>query len=151
MFWTPQELSALQGSAVLGKIGKQEADELFAAKLLPVVRGNLETFGESVLASASGGAHHTSFEEHFLSVAHRMGSIIMSYSFDLEEATESSEKRRKDGARELEEEDSDEEGKHETEHYKAMVPFADMLNAEADRNNVCIADVLWGGYLDNGY
>jgi len=132
MFWTPQELSALQGSAVLGKIGKQEADELFAAKLLPVVRGNLEMFGESVLASASRGAHHTSFEEHFLSVAHRMASVIMSYSFDLEEATtESSKMRRKDGAEQVEEEDSD-EGK---QHYKAMVPFADMLNAEADWNN----------------
>ena len=38
MFWSPQELSALRGSSVLDKIGREEADETFLQKLLPVIK-----------------------------------------------------------------------------------------------------------------
>lgn len=54
-----------------------------------------------------------------------MGSIIMSYSFDLETA----EHKADDDS----DSDSDEE---EGKFYKGMVLMADMLNADADRNNV---------------
>jgi len=37
MFWEPEELSALRGSSVLDKIGKEDADNVFKHKLLPVV------------------------------------------------------------------------------------------------------------------
>lgn len=60
--------------------------------------------------------------------AHRMGSIIMSYSFDLELPEDPA----KNSAADSDDSDDEEEGKF----YKGMVPMADMLNADADRNNV---------------
>lgn len=38
MYWTNDELSELQASAVVAKIGKQDADELFRDKLWPIVK-----------------------------------------------------------------------------------------------------------------
>lgn len=67
--------------------------------------------------------------DNLLDAAHRMGSIIMSYSFDLEVVGE-----KKGSDEDSDSDDEDEEGKF----YKGMVPMADMLNADADRNNVCV-------------
>jgi SET domain-containing protein 6 len=122
MFWTPEELAALKGSAVVEKIGKEDAETMFMSKLLPVVQSHQEVFSATCLAA--GASEGVSFQAHFLSAAHRMASVILSYSFDLvvpnqEQDTDSDS------------EDEDEE----KEHYKAMVPMADMLNADADRNN----------------
>lgn len=50
----------------------------------------------------------------------------MSYSFDLEDPA------KKNAAEDSDSDDEEEEGKF----YKGMVPMADMLNADADRNNV---------------
>jgi SET domain-containing protein 6 len=122
MFWTPDELKELKGSAVLEKIGKEDAETMFLEKLLPVVRENESVFSNTSLAAVPEGVP---FETHFLNTAHRMASVILSYSFDLvvpgQEEEENSD-------------DSDEEDE-EKAHYKAMVPMADMLNADADRNN----------------
>ncbi|CCX07273.1 hypothetical protein FPQ18DRAFT_310366 [Pyronema domesticum] len=126
MYWSGEELSQLRGSAVLDKIGKADADDIFLNKLLPVVQRNESAFTETCLRNVPTGM---GFDEHFLITAHRMGSIIMSYSFDLEVVHEN-----KPAKEEEEEEDSDDD-EEEKEHYKAMVPLADMLNADADRNN----------------
>jgi SET domain-containing protein 6 len=58
-----------------------------------------------------------------------MASVIMSYSFDLAVPghTSTSPDTHSD----------EEDGAEDNGHYKAMVPLADMLNADADRNNVC--------------
>ncbi|KAF8533624.1 SET domain protein [Trichophaea hybrida] len=124
MFWKPEELSALRGSSVLDKIGKEDADGIFMHKLLPVIKKNRSIFHETILTSIPDG---TPFETHFLRVAHRMASVIMSYSFDL--AIPGYTSTTPDA-------DSDEEdGVEDDGHYKAMVPLADLLNADADRNN----------------
>jgi hypothetical protein len=41
MYWTNDELAELQASAVVAKIGKQDADELFRDKLWPIVKVSL--------------------------------------------------------------------------------------------------------------
>ena len=56
-----------------------------------------------------------------------MGSTIMAYAFDLEKSSQS--KNEEDG---WEEDSEDGEG---AALPKGMVPMADMLNADADRNN----------------
>ncbi|TGZ84872.1 SET domain-containing protein [Ascodesmis nigricans] len=115
MYWTPEELSLLRGSAVLNKIGRDEAEEQFATVLWPIIQSRPDVFQ----ATEAWGS-----KEAFLQAAHRMGSIIMSYSFDLDIVSEQSPIP------------TDEDDEEEEEGVcKAMVPLADMLNADADQNN----------------
>ncbi|MCJ1403264.1 hypothetical protein MMC11_006487 [Xylographa trunciseda] len=109
--WSADELKELQGSAVLSKIGKADADKIFAEVLLPVAKKC-----EHVLAGRS--------DEWFMASAHRMATLIMAYGFDLE--------------RDESAQDADDEGfvsDDEDEQPKGMVPLADMLNADGDKNN----------------
>ncbi|MCJ1289979.1 hypothetical protein MMC34_001514 [Xylographa carneopallida] len=111
VYWSDNELKELQGSAVLSKIGKAEADKTFAEVLLPLARQC-----EQIMAGRS--------DEYFMSSAHRMATLIMAYGFDLE--------------RDEKTQDVDEEGfvsDDEDEKPKGMVPLADMLNADGDKNN----------------
>lgn len=41
MYWTAEELAELQGSAVVAKVGKAEADAVFREKLWPIVKVRL--------------------------------------------------------------------------------------------------------------
>ena len=92
-----------------------------------------------VASAASSRIDDASFEGRVLREAHRMASVIMSYSFDLAVP----EKKAAvvvaaTGSQDVGESDDDvEEEDEDKEVYKAMVPLADMLNADADRNNVC--------------
>jgi len=115
MYWTDQQLDILQGSAVVNKIGKETADETFNEQILPVVVEHVELFRASGMSNTD-----------ILEVCHRMGSIIMAYAFDLERTDTAQNEQ--DGW----EEDSDDGGQILP---KGMVPLADMLNADADRNN----------------
>ncbi|MCJ1388355.1 hypothetical protein MMC18_001201 [Xylographa bjoerkii] len=109
--WSADELKELQGSAVLSKIGKADADKAFAEVLLPLAKKCEDlTTGRS--------------DEWFMSSAHHMATLIMAYGFDLE--------------RDRNAQDIDEEGfisDDEDEQPKGMVPLADMLNADGDKNN----------------
>ncbi|KAL0780274.1 hypothetical protein CaCOL14_004758 [Colletotrichum acutatum] len=114
MFWETSELEYLKGSAVLSKIGKEEANDMFRSRILSVITANPAVFypaGASQLAEAE-----------LLRLAHRMGSIIMAYAFDLENEEEPEE--------EEEEWVEDREGKS----MLGMVPMADILNADAEFN-----------------
>ncbi|KAK4543139.1 hypothetical protein LTR36_005917 [Oleoguttula mirabilis] len=116
MFWSGSELEHLEGSAVVNKIGKKSADEAFKTKVIPVLQQHADIFK---LQDAS--------EDQLSRLCHRMGSTIMAYAFDLE----------KPGSSDSTNEEEDwEEDREETEITpKGMVPLADMLNADADRNN----------------
>lgn len=126
MFWSPSELQELQGSAIVSKIGKQDAEEAIMEMIAPVVRANPSLFPPvEGLASWNGeeGA------QALLGLAHIMGSLIMAYAFDIEKVEDE------------EDEDNDEEDGYMTDDEqdqssKGMVPLADILNADADRNNV---------------
>lgn len=144
MYWTEPQLQFLEGSAVVNKIGKKSADTAFTEQIVPIVREHSELLG---------GADLT--DDDILHLCHRMGSIIMAYAFDLERTGDSTANEQ-DGW----EEDSDEGGEILP---KGMVPLADMLNADADRNNAklfyeddkvvmkTIKDVKAGEELFNDY
>nr|POE56559.1 ribosomal lysine n-methyltransferase 4 [Quercus suber] len=112
MFWSDDELKELSGSAVVGKIGKKSADKTLTEHVLPIVKDQFNL-----------GLN----DREILALAHRFGSTIMSFAFDLENPA-SAPSRNQD--------DEWEEDAEELEVLpKGMVPMADMLNADADRNN----------------
>ena len=115
MYWSKEDLEQLEGSAVLNKIGKPGADKTFKERLIPIIRQYSTTFNAADVS-----------DEHLLSLCHRMGSTIMAYAFDLEKISNQTEAE-EDGW----EEDSDDGDVLP----KGMVPLADMLNADAHRNN----------------
>ena len=121
-FWTPQELAELQGSAVMNKIGTHEADRTFSTELLPLVKAHSDVFGG--YASAFRGPDA---ESVLLGLAHRMATLIMAYAFDLE----------------IEQPDVESEDMDLSEYVlpKGMIPLADMLNADGDKNNVSERDI----------
>lgn len=126
MFWSEAELRELQASAIVDKIGKQGAEESILESIAPIVRANPALFPPiNGLASFDGDTGSAAL----LELAHMMGSLIMAYAFDIEKA-----------------EDDDEDPENPDDSYmtddeeeqlpKGMVPLADLLNADADRNNV---------------
>ncbi|KAL6231555.1 hypothetical protein BDW75DRAFT_233511 [Aspergillus navahoensis] len=123
MFWSPAELEELQGSAVVEKIGKQGAEESILESIVPVVRANPALFPPvGGLASYDGDVG----AQALLNLAHTMGSLIMAYAFDVEKPENEDEREGEDGYL------TDDE---EEQSSKGMVPLADMLNADADKNN----------------
>lgn len=122
MFWTPAELLELQGSAVVDKIGKESAEENWNHTILPIMMEDEALFPLST-------ENATDRQRQLLQLAHMTGSMIMAYAFDLD--ADSYGKSDRNAA---DEGDSDltEDEDHPT---KGMVAFADMLNADAHRNN----------------
>lgn len=66
MFWNPEQLELLKGSAVLDKVGRAEADELYDELASSIFKDQ---------AFANVDLSRESF--------HRMGSLIMAYGFDV--------------------------------------------------------------------
>ncbi|KAI1440205.1 SET domain-containing protein [Annulohypoxylon stygium] len=116
MYWSEQDLQELQASAMVGKIGKDEADEMFRARVLPVVEEHADVFYPE-------GSRKLS-EQELLNLSHQMGSTIMSYAFDLENDDEEGDPENDDEWVE------DKEGTL----MMGMVPMADILNADAEFN-----------------
>jgi SET domain-containing protein 6 len=117
LFWTNAELKELDGTCLTPeKIGKEESDRMLRERILPIVQQNLDIFYPESVARLS--------EEKLLALAHRMGSTIMAYAFDLEPESEEEEENEEDGWIEDREDQS----------MLGMVPMADMLNANADFN-----------------
>ncbi|KAK3309254.1 uncharacterized protein B0T15DRAFT_483668 [Chaetomium strumarium] len=120
MFWSPVELCELQASALVGKIGKAEADRMIQTKILPVIRAHEDVFfalGSQRLDDAQ-----------LLELAHRFGSTIMAYAFDLEK--DDDDEKEAEGDEDADEWVEDREGKT----MLGMVPMADLLNADAEFN-----------------
>jgi SET domain-containing protein 6 len=113
IWWNGAELAELQGSAVKDKIGKESAAQTFKDSVLPMIQGN-EAFG----------LYSIQEESELLLEANIIASAIMAYAFDIEPESQETDD---DGYVTDEEEEN---------LPKGMVPFADLLNADADRNNV---------------
>jgi len=123
MFWENDELDQLQASAVRDKIGREKADLTFTHELVPVIQEFAHIFfsGDeraNELAEGMGRPEN-------LLLMHKMGTLIMAYAFDVEPV---------DVKKEVDEEGYASEDEDEA-LPKGMVPLADMLNADADRNN----------------
>jgi len=107
IFWSESELLQLQASTVVQKIGKAFAEEMFSRHITPLGLDNSST-----------------------ETCHRVASIIMAYAFDIPE------KLSKDEIEDAEDGDDlvSDNGEEELT-ILSMIPLADMLNADADRNN----------------
>lgn len=107
MFWIEEELRELKGTEVVSRIGKLKSEEQYNEIILPLVSANPQLFDISKCG---------------LEAFHRMGSLVLAYSFG-----------RTDSPNEGDEDtDEDESAKVDL----AMVPLADMLNANPQLNNV---------------
>ncbi|KAH7165642.1 UV-endonuclease UvdE-domain-containing protein [Dactylonectria macrodidyma] len=114
MFWSEEELNQLQSSHMRSKIGKVDAEEMFQGRILPIIRQNAGLFPSSESKS----------DRELVEVAHRMGSTIMAYAFDLEKDEDADEGDEVDGW--VEDRDAN--------SMMGMVPMADILNADAEFN-----------------
>lgn len=115
MFWSEDELKELEGTVLTHKIGKQSSDAKLLSRVVPVVLQNPDVFYSKRSEQLS--------EAELLSLAHRMGSTVMAYAFDLENEEDDAE----------EEEDGWIIDK-DAQRMLGMVPMADILNANADFN-----------------
>ena len=109
IFWSDSELAELQASTVIHKIGKAKAEEMFSHHIAPL-----------------------GLDECSTEMCHRVASIIMAYAFDIPDRISTDEGNSggdegEDGLMSDHEEDE--------ETILSMIPLADMLNADADRNN----------------
>lgn len=125
MYWEQDELEQLEASIVVQKIGRARADKSFTEEVVPVIQEFADVFFAGDV-NAKEKANRM-MEPQNLQLMHRMGSLIMAYAFDVEPANPPS--------KELDEEGYASEDEDEA-LPKGMVPLADMLNADADRNNV---------------
>ncbi|KAL7625810.1 Ribosomal lysine N-methyltransferase 4 [Parahypoxylon ruwenzoriense] len=117
MYWSDSELAELQASSIVGRIGREQADSMFRTSVLPVINEHADVF------YPEGAERFT--EEKLLVLAHRMGSTIMAYAFDLEN----------DDDEETDPENDDEwVVDREGSIMMGMVPMADILNADAEFN-----------------
>lgn len=110
VFWSESELAELQASTVLNKIGKDKAEEMFSQHIAPLGLRNCD-----------------------LETCHRVASIIMAYAFDIPEDRTTDENVNTIGEEDGEDLVSDDGEDEKT--VLSMIPLADMLNADADRNN----------------
>jgi SET domain-containing protein 6 len=114
VFWSDAELKELQASSVVTKVGKGKAEEMFSQHIAPL-----------------------GLENYSVDLSHRIASIIMSYAFDIPEdnnpenpnATGNGLALGGDGDDLISDDGEDEKT------ILSMIPLADMLNADADRNN----------------
>jgi SET domain-containing protein 6 len=109
VYWSETELVELQASTVIHKVGKAKAEEMFWQHVAPL-----------------------GLENCAMDIFHRFASIIMAYAFDIPEKINTAEGHTggEEGADELVSDDEDDE-----KTLLSMIPLADMLNADADRNN----------------
>lgn len=124
MFWSEDELAELQGSEIVHMVGKASAEDAILEHLAPVIRQHSQHF-------PGVPAEEDAANKMVLTLAHRMGSLIKAYAFDIATDDDGEEKEGEDGYVTDEEESQ--------QPPKGMVPYADLLNADADRNNVCLA------------
>ena len=123
MFWSDEELAQLRGSAVVNKIGKAGAEDAWRQTIIPFMLDHADLFPTSA---------HSREEKmtELVYLCHRAGSLIMAYAFDIDkEDTDEVADGNSDAESSLVSDDEEEDT------FKGMVPFADLLNADADRNN----------------
>ena len=108
---------------MVDKIGKESAEESWNHTILPIMMENKALFPLST-------ENATDRQRQLLQLAHTTGSMIMAYAFDLDaDSYDDGDKNAADeGDSDLTEDDED-------NPTKGMVAFADMLNANAHRNN----------------
>ncbi|KAG6891484.1 hypothetical protein C0992_005622 [Termitomyces sp. T32_za158] len=149
MFWNENDLKGLDGTSVVEKLGREEANQSYAEKLLPAIQSRPDLFPPE-------SAKHYSLANY-----HLMGSRILSRSFTVEQWNSGEgEKWSEDALPNTRDHEMDvdsyggPEGLHEdsSSHHSeaeeeeeedsdiAMVPMADMLNARYRSENAKLFD-----------
>ncbi|KAH8598023.1 hypothetical protein B0O99DRAFT_507196 [Bisporella sp. PMI_857] len=113
VFWSESQLSELQASTVTQKIGKEGAEKMFSQHVLQLGLPSCD-----------------------IELLHRVASVIMAYAFDIPEEKLSNTTNSNGSAAGDEEGDDliSDDGEDE-KTILSMIPLADMLNADGDRNN----------------
>ncbi|GLB37803.1 putative set domain-containing protein [Lyophyllum shimeji] len=151
MFWGEDDLAELEGTSVVAKLGREEAEQSYRETLVPTIQSRPDLFPPEKV------------EYYSLANYHLMGSRILSRSFNVEKWPSGEEEEedvvaptksrtdemdvdspdglegsdgnmdqsRESHDDEAEEEDEDEDDSSDT----AMVPMADMLNARYGSEN----------------
>ncbi|KAG6831726.1 hypothetical protein H0H87_004277 [Tephrocybe sp. NHM501043] len=147
MFWDENDLKELDGTSVVEKLGREEAEQAYREKVLPAIQSRPDLFPPE--------------SAHFYTLAnyHLMGSRILSRSFSVERWDSGEEEagassaltntrshemdvdspdgpEGEHGDNESEVEEEDDEDSSDT----AMVPMADMLNARYGSENAKLFD-----------
>jgi SET domain-containing protein 6 len=112
MFWNDEELTQLKGTEVLPRIGKKKSEEQYTQFLLPLITVS------PILTLTKANPELFDPVRCSLHAFHRMGSLILAYSFG---STNSSDDDESESTAEI-----------------TMVPLADMLNANPQLNNVSL-------------
>ncbi|KAJ6508083.1 SET domain-containing protein [Mycena vulgaris] len=125
MFWSERELEELEGTAVVDKLGKADAERDFKEKLLPLVESRTDLFPPETLP-----IYYT------LDLYHVMGSRILSRSFDVEKDEEEEEGAAEEDAA-AEEGGPEEDGAVPEEHAAADTSLGSAMDVdgEVDSNN----------------
>lgn len=120
MFWSQEQLEELSPSLIIDRIGKDEAENMFN-ELFPKVVNDLNI---------------PELSEVTIDEYHKVASLIMSYSFDVEKPDAN---QPEDSDEEEEDEDNDADGTTLNDrYYKSMVPLADILNADTNLHNASL-------------
>ncbi|EWC45056.1 hypothetical protein DRE_06195 [Drechslerella stenobrocha 248] len=114
MYWTDDELRELEGSAVLGKIGKDESMIMYQAEIMVFAEAHREIFQDVDMS---------------LETFHRVGSWIMAFSSDFEKPVDENAMNDDD------EDDDDDERFDSLNSDKVMVPFANLLPGDCALTN----------------
>ncbi|KAK0556412.1 Ribosomal lysine N-methyltransferase 4 [Tilletia horrida] len=137
MMWEADELKELEGTDVLPRVGRIEADESYTSVVRPYISSQPSIFLGLSKDAATAEAINAGIEKHYsLEHFHIMGSRVLSRSFHVKDGSQSRSEE-KDGENEDEGEDEEEEEEDEEEDTAdiSMVPMADMLNARFNSDN----------------
>jgi N-lysine methyltransferase SETD6 len=149
MFWPESDLGHLKGTAVLDRIGRDEADEEYNRNIRPFIRMHAPVFfGQDERVQNEPSLEGLIDEYYSLKEFHIQGSRILSRSFHVKKEDQADVKEGRavaagdaDQSREIQEDDDDSDEEDEEEELEqtsdiSMVAMADMLNASYASDNV---------------
>ncbi|KAJ6264831.1 hypothetical protein Dda_0984 [Drechslerella dactyloides] len=118
MYWTDDELKELEGSAVLGKVGKQEAIIFYQTEIMVFAEARKDVF-EGIDMS--------------LETFHMVGSWVMAFATDLDKPSDGRDTHA--DAMDEDDDDEDDEEFDSLNTYKALVPFANFVPGDCELAN----------------
>ncbi|KAK0505072.1 SET-domain protein [Armillaria luteobubalina] len=150
MFWPESDLNALKGTSVVDKLGKADAEQDYAEKVLPAIQNRPDLFQPEFIP-----VHYSLYQYHI------MGSRILSRSFNVEKwedeveddepaaqtnsmdvddpapltSASNDSPERAHGEEVAEDNEEEEEEEEEDASDISMVPVADLLNARYEAEN----------------
>ncbi|KAE8220352.1 hypothetical protein CF326_g8769 [Tilletia indica] len=140
MMWAEDEIKQLEGTDVMPRVGRAEADETYNTLIRPYILSHPTIF--LGLPPTNDSAAQGEIEKYYsLAQFHLMGSRVLSRSFHVKDASKAEDgaanKKAEGEGNDDESDDEDDEDEDEPEDTAdiSMVPLADMLNARYASDN----------------